>query len=101
MSQLIDLNYDPSGLEDVVEWPEVFSEVDIERRLTRFRDSDVFKSLAGMQWPLLSQNLAEFRYLANINQDFADLVRPRADIELPRLRQFATEIQILIDEEYR
>jgi len=56
---------------------------------------------AGMEWPLLSQDLAEFRYLANINRDFAKSVRPRVDIELPRLRRFAVEVQTLIDEEYR
>jgi hypothetical protein len=101
VSQLIDLNYDPNGLEDVVIWNEDFTSTDIERRLTQFRELDVFKSLAGMEWPLLSQDLAEFRYLANINRDFADLVRSRIDNELPRLRQFAEEIQTLIDEEYR
>ena len=101
VSQLIDLNYDLNGLEDVVVWDEDFTSTDIERRLTHFRESDVFKSVAGMEWPLLSQDMAKFRYLANINRDFADLVRSRIDNELPRLRQFAAEIQTLIDEEYR
>ena len=101
VSQLIDRNLDPEGLEDVVEWDDGFSSTDIERRLTQFRELEVFKSLAGKEWPLLSENLAEFRYLANINRDFADLVRSRTDNELPRLRQFAAEIQTLIDKEYR
>jgi len=101
VSQLIDLNYDPNGLEDVVVWPEDFDSTDIERRLTHFHESDVFKRLAGLEWPLLSQDVAKFRYLANINHDFSDLVRPRTNVELPRLRQFAAEIQTLIDEEYR
>ena len=101
VSQLIDLNYDPDGLEDVVVWNEDFTSTDIERRLTQFRELDVFKNLLSMEWPVLSQDLAKFRYLANINRDFADLVRSRIDPELPRLRQFAAEIQTLIDEEYR
>jgi len=101
VSQLIDRNLDPEGLEDVVEWDDGFSSTDIERRLTQFRELEVFKSLAGKKWPLLSENLAEFRYLANINRDFARLVRSRINHELPRLRQFSAEIQTLIDEEYR
>ena len=101
VSQLIDRNLDPEGLEDVVEWDDGFSSTDIERRLTQFRELEVFKSLAGKEWPLLSENLAEFRYLANINRDFAGLVRARINHELPRLRQLAAEIQTLIDEEYR
>jgi hypothetical protein len=100
-NQLIDLNYPPEGLEDVLEWEDGFTSADIERRLTRFRETDAFRSLAGMGWPLLSNDLASFRRLANLNRDFADGARARPDIELPRLRQFAAEIQALIDEEYR
>jgi hypothetical protein len=99
--QLIDLNYDPDGLENILVWDEDFTTADIERRLTQFRELDVFKRLAAKEWPLLSQDLAKFRHLANINRDFADLVDSRIDFELPRLRQFAAEIQTLIDEEYR
>ena len=49
---------------------------------------------------LLSQELAGFRRLANLSRDYADSARARPDIELPRLRQFAAEIQALIDAEY-
>jgi len=45
----------------------------------------------------LSQDLAKFCHLANINWDFADLLDSRFNIELPRLRQFASEIQKLND----
>lgn len=101
VSQLIDRNYDPDGLEDVVVWEDEFTSTDIERRLIHFRESDVYKRLASMEWLLISQDLAKFRYLANINRDFVTAVRPRTQNELPRLRQFAEEIQTLIDEEYR
>jgi hypothetical protein len=49
----------------------------------------------------LSGDLAEFRRLANMNRMFAERTAARPDIELPRLRGFAAEIQALIQEEYR
>jgi hypothetical protein len=36
-----------------------------------------------------------------LNREFAVSAEARPEIELPRLRQFAAEIQALIDEEYR
>jgi len=36
-----------------------------------------------------------------MNRDFAERTRPRPDSKLPRLRQFAAEIQSLIADEYR
>jgi hypothetical protein len=99
--QLIDLNYAPEGLEGVLNWEDGFTSADIERRLTRYKETDQFKLLAHMRRPLLSQNLADFRRFANMNREFADSARARPDIELPRLRRFSTEIQALIDEEYR
>lgn len=101
VNQLVDLNYSSAELEESLEWVDGFTSADIERRLTRFRETDAFRTLEGMGWPLLSQELAQFRRLANLNRDYADGARPRPDIELPRLRQFAAEIQALIDEEYR
>jgi len=98
--QLVDLNYAPEGLEGILNWEDGFTSSDIERRLTRYQETDQFKLLARMQRPLLSQNLADFRRFANMNREFADSSRARPDIELPRLRQFSTEIQVLINEEY-
>ena len=101
INQLIDINYDPDGLEGILSWDDGFTAEDIERRLTRFRDSDLFQRLSDLEKPLLSRDLAAFRRLANINREFADSARARPDIELPRLRSFAEEIQTLIDQEYR
>jgi hypothetical protein len=101
INQLIDLNYDPDGLEEVLEWDDGFTIDDIERRLTRFRDTELFDRLSNMSRPLLSQDLTAFRRLANVNREFADSTKARPDIELPRLREFAREIRALIDEEYR
>jgi hypothetical protein len=100
-NRLIDLNYARDGLEAVVNWDDGFTEADIEQRLTRFRETGAFERLAGMGRPLLSGDLAEFRRLANMNVEYARSTAARPDIELPRLRQFAAEIQALIDEEYR
>lgn len=41
------------------------------------------------------------RRLANMYLEFAESANARPDIELPRLRNFAEEIQALIDKEYR
>jgi hypothetical protein len=98
---LIDLNYVADGLGDVLNWDDGFTQADIERRLLRFRETEVFKQLAGMKRPVLSGDLAEFRRLANMNRMFAERTAARPDIELPRLRGFAAEIQALIQEEYR
>ena len=99
--QLIDINYDRNGLEDILNWEDGFTADDIERRLTQFRDTAVFSRLSEMRKPVLSQDLATFRRFANVNREFADSVKARPDIELPRLREFAEEILALIDEEYR
>lgn len=100
-NELIDQNYPPESHYELLLWEDGFTDADIERRLTRFRDTHAFAELAKLQRPLLSQDLARFRQLANLNMDYAEGIRPRTEIELPRLRQFAMEIQSLIDEEYR
>jgi hypothetical protein len=72
----------------------------MEQRLTRFRETEHFKRLSAMEKPLLSQDLAAFRRLANLNREYADSVKWRPGSELPRLRGFAEEIRTMIDEEY-
>jgi hypothetical protein len=99
--ELIDLNYASAGLEAVWSWDDGFTEADIEQRLTRFRETEIFRQLAGLKRPLLSSDLAEFRRLANMSIEYAENTAPRPDIELPRLRQLAAEIQAMIDDEYR
>jgi hypothetical protein len=98
---LIDFNYDPDVIGDALDWNDGFTSTYMEQRFTGFRETALFKHLAGLDWPLLSQDLAAFRHLANLNRDFAEDASARPDIELPRLRQFAVDIQALIDEEYR
>ena len=99
--ELVDLNYAAEGLEAVWGWDDGFTEADIEQRLTRFRETEIFRKLAGLKRPLLSSDLAAFRRLANMSIEYADNTAARPDIELPRLRQFAEEIQAMIDDEYR
>jgi len=101
IEKLVDLNYDPDGLDEILTWDDGFTVAYIEERLTRFRETGLFRHLADMRRPLLSQDLAEFRRLANMNLEFAQSAEARPDIELPRLRRFAADIQALIDEEYR
>jgi len=100
-NQLVDLNYDAAGLDEFLSWDDGFTAAYIEERLTRFRETDLFRRLEEMKRPLLSQDLAEFRRLANVHRKFAESANARPDIELPRLRQFAAEIQALVNEEYR
>ena len=101
VNKLIDHNYPPEGLDELLVWVDGFTDEDIEHRLTEFCETDAYKNLVNLNRPLLSQDLAQFRRLANLNRDFPEAVRPRPEIELPRLREFAMEIQSLIDEEYR
>jgi len=101
VNELVDRNYAPDGLEEVLEWNDGFTQADIERRITRFRETDAFQRLAAMQRPLLSSDLASFRRLANMNLQYAGNTDARPDIELPRLRELAARIQALIHEEYR
>jgi hypothetical protein len=98
--QMVDLNYERVGLEEVLTWPDGFTAEDIERRLRDFRDTDLFVRVASLERPLLSLDAAAFRRLGNLNIEYADSTRPRPEIELPRLREFAAEIQTLIDQEY-
>ena len=99
--KLVDLNYDIEGLKEYLSWDDGFGPEYIEERITRFRETDLFERMQKMQKPLLSQDLVEFRHLANLHRRFAMSAEARPNIELPRLRQFAAEIQALIDEEYR
>ena len=101
VNRLVDQNYPLEGLYELLEWEDGFTEEYIEHRLTEFRETAAFRRLAKLERPLLSQDLAQFRQLANLNRDYAEAIRPRTEIELPRLREFAKEIQSLIDEEYR
>ena len=99
--ELLNLNYPPQGLREQLEWEDGLTMEDIEWRFSDFRETELFKKLAALGWPLLSQDLSEFRRLANLSRDYAEGTWPRPDIELPRLREFADEIQDLIKEEYR
>lgn len=101
INQLVDTNYDPDGLEDVLFWDDPFSADYIEQRLTRFRQMEQFQSISELGKPLLSEDPAAFRRLANLNREFADNVKWRPESELPRLRGFAHEIREMIAEEYR
>lgn len=100
-SSLIDFNYNPEEIGDALDWDDGFTSEYIEQRLTGFRETSLFSRLDGLEWPLLSQDLAAFRHLANLCVDIADSARARPEIELPRLRKLAAEIQGLVDEEYR
>lgn len=98
---LVNRNYPPEGLREKLMWDDGFTDADIERRLNHFMETELYKEFAAMDLPLLSQDLVEFRHLANLYRDYAESVWPRTEIELPQLRQFAREIQTLIDQEYR
>ena len=100
-NELVDLNYADENIDEFLNWDEDFDAAYIEQRLTRYRESALFGRLAALQVPLLSNDLAGFRQLANLNREYALSAYARPDIELPRLREFAAEIQALIDEEYR
>jgi len=101
VNELIDQNYPLDGLYELLLWEDGFTDSDIERRLTKFRETELFKELKNMNRSLLSQDIAKFRQLANLNRDYSENVRARPDIELPRLREFAREIQSLINDDYR
>ena len=100
-NELVDRNYEDKNIDEVLFWDDGFTAADIEKRLTGYRETAIFERLDNLRRPLLSGNLAEYRRLANLNLEYAESVYARPDIELPRLRQFAAEIQALIDEEYR
>lgn len=100
-NKLVDLNYDDEELAEFLTWDDPFTSSYIEERLTRFRETGLFKRLEATNRPLLSSDLAEYGRLANLHLEFAGSAYARTDIELPRLRRFAAEIQALIDEEYR
>lgn len=100
-NKLVDQNYDDEELDGFLTWDDPFTTSYMEERLTRFRGTDLFKRLDAIQRPLMSQELAEYRRLANMYLEFAESANARPDIELPRLRNFAEEIQELIDKEYR
>ena len=84
-NELIELDYVSDGLEAVLTWEDGFTEADIEQRLTRCRETEVFDHLADMKWPLLSSDLAKFRCLASLNVEFAKSISARPNIELPHL----------------
>jgi hypothetical protein len=101
VQELIDQNYPPDGLDEVFDLPDGVTEADIERRVSGFRETELYQRFAAFEKPLLSSDLAAFRRLANMSMKYVRNTAPRPDIELPRLRGFAAEIQAMIDDEYR
>jgi hypothetical protein len=101
VNTLVDTNYEPEGTEDLWEWSDGFTEEDLERRLTRFRETETYARLSAMQRPLLSRDAAAFGLVGNLSLDYALSTRPRYEIEIPRLQELAREIQSLIELEYQ
>ena len=101
INTLVDRNYAHDGLDEITVWDDGFTTADMEKRLTKYHETEIYEKLVGLNRLLLSHDLTQYRRLANMSRDFAEGARPRPGIELPRLRQFAKEIQDLIDEEYR
>ena len=99
--RVVDRNYDLGESEDDLEWIDGYSDEYVDDRLKSYRDTPLYQRLANERRPLLSDDLAEIRRLANRSLSFANGTKPRPDIELPRLRQFGAEIQAMIEAEYR
>lgn len=101
VASLVDLNYDEEELDDLLDWDDSFSEANFESRQVNFRNSPVYARISAENRPLLSDEQVAFRRLGNLSHEYADNTEARPSIELPRLRQFAAEIQAMIEKEYR
>ncbi|MEZ5437696.1 MAG: hypothetical protein R3F12_04995 [Lysobacteraceae bacterium] len=101
VQSLVDQNYDKADLYDEIDLTDDLPDSVIEQRTRAFHDTEAYHRLAAFRKPLLSTDLAAFRQLANMSRRYAVITRPRPNIELPRLRSYAAEIQQMIDDEYR
>ena len=80
-----------------------FAEVpddDTELAFFAFRESPIFARMVAEQLPLLTRDPADVAVMVNEAIEIRDAIRPRVEVEFPRLRELAEQIQVGIKAEY-
>ena len=80
-----------------------FAEVpddDTELAFFAFRESPIFGQMRAERLPLLARDPAELAVVVNEAIEIRDAIRPRVEVEFPRLRELAEQIQVGIKAEY-
>ena len=73
---------------------------DTELAFFAFRESPIFARMVAEQLPLLTRDPADVAVMVNEAIEIRDAIRPRVEVEFPRLRELAEQIQVGIKAEY-
>lgn len=71
-----------------------------EKAFFAVRDTDLFRDMRTNDLPLLTRDPAELAALVNSSLEIREMLRPRVEIEYPRLRRMAGDIAARIGAEY-
>jgi hypothetical protein len=80
-----------------------FSQVpddDTESAFFAFRTTDTYARMRARDLPLLTRDRTEVDVMVNSSLEIRDAIRPRVEVEFPRLRRMADEIVALVQAEY-
>lgn len=80
-----------------------FAEVpddDTERASFAFRESPIFARMRAEQLPLLTRDPTDVAVMVNEAIEIRDVIRPRVEVEFPKLKRIAEEIAAGIEAEY-
>ena len=73
---------------------------DTELAFFAFRESPIFVRMVAEQLALLTRDPADVAVMVNEAIEIRDAIRPRVEVEFPRLKQLAEQIQVGIAAEY-
>jgi hypothetical protein len=73
---------------------------DTEAAFFAFRSTDTFARMRARELPLLTTDRTEVDVMVNSSLEVRDAIRPRVEVEFPRLRGMADEIVALVQAEY-
>lgn len=99
VNRVRDQNY-PNILDALAYFAQVPDE-QTEQGFFAFRDTPIFARMRADRLPLLTRDPTDVAVMVNEAIGMRDGIRPRVEIEFPRLRQMAQEIIAGIDAEYR
>jgi len=97
MLEVVDMNYP-----DSMQIPEVWNDTTDSPQLPPdFYDSAEYKELRSTDLSLLTDDMSKVKHAVNHFIEIGEAVEARTEIEIPRLRTLASEIDALINAEYK
>ena len=96
MLEVVDMNYP-----DTMQLPEVWNDIaEVSQVPAEFYDSAEYRELKSADLSLLTGDLGKVKHAVNHFIAIGDALEARTEIEIPRLKALASEIDALINAEY-